>query len=139
MNRFSSCVSFFAVSASMFVASSCAHHRDVRPGVNGQSRVVTTAETAEGSERDALSQANHYCKEFKKMPKILSEKTQYTGEMDENTRKTLRKASTAAILVGGGMDNDKSNNGAVIGGAGQVGAIMTSGEDYRTEMSFECH
>ncbi|HVJ64466.1 MAG TPA: hypothetical protein VM901_04360 [Bdellovibrionota bacterium] len=115
----------------------CAHHRDVRPGADGKNRVVTTATEAEKASRGSIAQATHYCEQFKQAPRIVSEGTVYTGEMDENTRKVLRKASNAAILVGG-VNSDYDHPVNPVLGAGQVGAIMTSGEDYRTEMVFEC-
>lgn len=130
-------IKWVAISAGILFITSCAHHRDVRPGVNGQNRVVTTATEGEDAARAAIKQANHYCEQFKKMPKIVSEKTTYTGEMDEDTRKTLRKASEAAILVGGMNLSDTQQVNPVLG-AGQVGSVMTSGEDYRTEMVFGC-
>jgi hypothetical protein len=127
------CTSIFGV---LFTA--CAHHRDVRPGASGSNRVVTTAAEAEEASRSAISQANHYCGQFKQAPRIVSEKTTYTGEMDENTRKTIRKASNAAILVGGVYSDPGKPDMNPVVGAGTVGAVMTNGEDYRTEMVFEC-
>lgn len=120
------------------IFAGCAHHRDVRPGTLGKNRVVTSATEGEAASRSAISQANHYCAQFKKEPRIESEKTIYTGEMDEDTRKTIRKASNAAILVGGVYSNPKNPNMNPIVGAGTVGSVMTNGEDYQTEMVFEC-
>jgi hypothetical protein len=128
---------FLALTLGLAVGG-CAHHRDVRPGASGQNRVVTTSQEAESASRGAISQANHYCKQFKQAPRIISEKTTYIGEMDENTRKTLRKASNAAILVGGMHSDPSKPKVNPVMGAGQVGSVMTSGEDYRTEMVFEC-
>ncbi len=120
------------------ILGACAHHRDVRPGSSGQNRVITTGTEAEESSRSAISQANHYCKQFKQSPRIVTEKTTYTGEIDENTRKTLRKASNAAIVVGGVYGDPGKPGVNPVMGAGQVGSILTNGEDYRTEMVFEC-
>ncbi len=117
--------------------SSCAHHRDVRPGSEGVHRVLTHDQERSRSERNALQQAEHFCKEQGKYAAIIKEETKYTGSMDEATRDTLRKASTAAIILGGsaGANGDPSP----VRTAGQVGGIMTSGDDYVTEMSFRCN
>ncbi|MBI3294981.1 MAG: hypothetical protein HYZ71_09660 [Deltaproteobacteria bacterium] len=54
--------------------------------------------------------------------------------MDEATRGTIKQASEAAMFVGGvGVLNSHP-----IGTAGSVGYIMTSGDDYVTEMTFKC-
>jgi len=95
------------------------------------------------AERSALSQANHYCEELGgKHPGIIEEKTKYTGSMDEETRDTVRKASTAAILVGGaggvGGHGNVRRGGVGLGTAGTVGHVMTGGDNYLTEMSFKC-
>lgn len=126
------------VVAGLFLLGACAHHKDVRPGANGQNRVVTQADTAEGATRSALAQSNHYCEEFKKTPKVVSETVVYTGEMDESTRKTVRKASQAAILVGGMNTQPGSTGVNPVLGAGQVGSVMTGGDDYKAEMVFLC-
>jgi hypothetical protein len=130
--------------ASLFVISfaSCAHHRDVRPGADGIHRVVVRAQDKDQAERNAISQAEHYCEQSQKLPGFMDEKTQYTGSMDESTRDTVRKASTAALVLGGAGTVAGSNGvrtgGSVLGGAGAVGAIMTSGNDYVSEMRFKC-
>lgn len=127
--------SIVLISASYF--SSCAHHRDVRPGAEGVHRVMTHDQERSSSERNALKQAEHFCKEQGKYAAIIKEETKYTGSMDEATRDTLRKASTAAIILGGasGTHGDPSP----VRTAGQVGGIMTSGDDYVTDMSFRCN
>lgn len=120
------------------LVGACAHHRDVRPGADGKNRVVTTATENESASRNAISQANHFCGQFKQSPRIISEKTIYTGEMNEDTRKTIRKASQAAVIIGGMNTNTNNNKVNPILGAGTVGGVMTNGEDYQTEMIFEC-
>ena len=78
----------------------CAHHRDVRPGVDGIHRVSVRAVEKEAAERSAISQANDYCETMKRHAFFVSENSKYTGTMDENTRDTLRKASKAATVLG---------------------------------------
>jgi hypothetical protein len=125
----------------VLLISACGHHRDVRPGASGQHKVVVRDSTAEGSNRNALNQAKHFCKQSEKHAAIVSEKTDYTGSMDENTRKTVNQASKAAVIVGGTTAGVTRHQGAgaVLGTAGTVGSIMTSGDDYLTEMTFVCN
>jgi hypothetical protein len=126
------------------ILSSCAHHRDVRPGADGVNYVSVNKEEGDEAQRDAIRQAEHYCSEVHKKHAVFTEeKTKYKGEMDENTRKTVKKASTAAAVIGSavgvfGGDQPTRTGGAVLGGAGTVGGIMTSGNDYNTEMKFKC-
>jgi hypothetical protein len=64
-------VSIFAVA--------CAHHRDVRPGVDGINLVVVQTEDSEDGSRNAISQANHYCKEQgRKSAAFITEEKKYT-------------------------------------------------------------
>jgi hypothetical protein len=122
-------------------AFSCAHHRDVRPGADGLHKVTARGPEDSSSARDALSQAQHFCKEQKKYAAIKTEDTKYTGSMDEDTRKTVKAASKAASMVGFMADNphSKRNDTAdVLSGAGAAGQIMTGQDDYVTTMTFIC-
>lgn len=128
---------------SVLVLSSCAHHRDVRPSADGINHVVVRAPTRESAERSAISQADHYCDQFDKHAGFVEEnKTQYTGSMDENTRETVRKASKAAQILGGAGTvagrGDTRTGGEVLGTAGVIGGVMTSGNDYLADMRFKC-
>jgi len=76
----------------LLVLASCAHHRDVRPGVDGINHVMVRETTREEAERSAIKQANHFCKDSNRMAAFMEEKTQYTGSMNESTRDTVRKA-----------------------------------------------
>jgi len=121
----------------------CAHHRDVRPGAEGLHRVVVLGDNEGDGERNAISQANHYCKEVEgnKYAAFVKEETKYQGQMDEDTHKTVRTASKAAGVVGGGMSvfggRRESNAGKAIMGAGAVGGVVTNNA-YKTEMQFKC-
>ena len=128
----------------LIFAASCAHHRDVRPGAGGIHNVVVRGEDKEEAERSAISQAEHYCEQSSRHPAFLdSGKTTYTGTMDEKTRDTVNKASKAATVLGGtgavfGGSSGVRTGGNVLGAAGTVGGIMTSGNDYTAEMRFKC-
>lgn len=136
------CSSLILLSA-LFIVTGCAHHRDVRPGVDGVHQVIVRAQDKGSAERDAISQAEHFCQQSQKIPGIIEEKTIYTGTIDEATRETLRKASMAAKVldhshVNHDAETPASSGPGVLGKAGRVGAVMTSGDDYRTEMKFKC-
>ena len=130
---------------SLFVlTASCTSldYDDVRPGVDGIHRVSVLGNGEGDGERNAIEQANNYCRIEKKMsPVFMTENTDYQGTMDEETHKTVRKASKAAGAVGVGMGvfggRRESGAGRAVMGAGSVGAIMTR-NDYKTEMKFQC-
>jgi len=127
-----------------FLGFSCAHHRDVRGGADNVHSVTVRGTEKTYTERDAISQADDYCDQWEKRAGILTQKSGYIGTtMDETTRDTVRKASTAAILLGGvgsasADDDDVRHGGNVVGAAGTVGAVMTGGENYETTMTFKC-
>ncbi len=121
---------------------SCAHHRDVRPGSDGTHRVVVRTEDNEEGERNAISQANHYCEGLKKHATFIDEKKQYTGSMKEEDYKKLKTASTVAKTVGGaayvfGGKNESSLGGLV--GLGGIAADAAAGKGYTVEMKFNCN
>jgi hypothetical protein len=132
--------------------SACAHHRDVRPGSNGVHRVAVRAVEKSDAERSAVAQAEHYCDSLNCHYVIISENTQYTGSLDENTRNTLRRASQAASFVGNQSAHPSDPHSIhsqptmastpartnTAGTLGAVGTIMTNGEDYLTQIQFKC-
>ena len=121
-------------------AFGCAHHRDVRPGADGINRVVILSEGSEGA-REALSQANHYCKEFEKMPGIIEEKTTYTGSVDEDTYNNGKAVSRVLKTVGGATSVFGGKNERNAGGVGVLAGVGTDaalGNGYTTEMKFKC-
>lgn len=122
-------------------AFGCAHHRDVRPGVDGINRVVIVTENKDGASRDALSQAEHYCKEFGKMPGIIEEKTNYTGSVDEDTYNNGKAVSRVLKTVGGATSVFGGKNERNAGGVGVLAGVGTDaalGNGYTTEMKFKC-
>ncbi len=125
----------------VLILSSCAHHRDVRPGVDGIHRVEVKAEDPEHGARNAISQANNYCEQYKKSAAFINEDKKYTGSMDEgdyHTAKTVSKVAqgigSAAWVFGG---RNESAAGGILGLGGSVarGAI---GDGYTVEMRFKC-
>lgn len=124
----------------LFVAA-CAHHRDVRPGADGVHRVIVRAEETDEGSRDALSQANHYCKEYNKNAAILDEGAKYSGSMDESDYKTAKTAAKVAQAAGSaayvfGGKNER-NAGGIVGLGGGI-ADQAIGKGYTVEMKFKC-
>lgn len=133
---------FLALSTLTLLAVGCAHHRDVRPGAEGVNRVVIRGPDRGPLERDAISQAEHYCEQFKKTPAFTSDDTKFTGSGSEETHKTMRGVSKA-VTAGGGMvsvfgGDTERNTGRVATGAGVVGGMLTDQEAYTVDMRFKC-
>ena len=123
--------------------AACAHtYKDVRPGVDGIHHVVVFGNGDGDGEREAIAQANSYCKNEKHLSAVfMNENTKYQGTMDEETNRTVRDASKAAGAVGIGMGvfggRREAGAGQIAMGAGSVGTIMTHNA-YKTEMTFQC-
>jgi len=114
----------------------------VMPGENGVNKVVVRDIERESAEEESVKAANKYCEKRNQEAVFVDEsKTKYTGSMDEDTRKTVRKASTAAMVlggVGGVASRETMTPGAVLGSAGVVGHVMTNDRDYEVAASFKC-
>lgn len=125
----------------LFLITSCAHHRDVRPGANGIHRVVIPTDNSDHGARNAIEQANHYCEQFGKTAAIIEENNKYTGSMKEEDYKTAKTAAKVAQGVGvvgsvfGGKNERDLGHVALFGGAIADGAI---GKGYTVEMKFKC-
>lgn len=126
----------------IFLLAACAHHRDVRPGSDGVHRVVIITEDQEVGSREALSQANHFCKENGGgYAAIVDEDKKYTGDMDEQTYKNAKRAAKVAGAVGGagyvfGGKKERAAGGVV--GLGGAVANEALGKGYTVEMRFKC-
>lgn len=126
---------------SVLLLSSCAHHRDVRPGDDGVHRVVVQATDTEEGAREAVSQANHFCEKRKQYAVFLKEEQKYTGDMDEQTYKNARRATKVAQVAGGAAWVFGGKRESTIGGITGVGASAANaaiGEGYNVEMQFRC-
>lgn len=131
------------VLALSFFMISCAHHRDVRSGgSSGVHKVVLPTDNKDQGYREAISQAEDFCeKRFAKHPVVVTEGTQYTGNMKEedyNKAKTAAKIATgvgsAGYIFGG---KSESTIGGIVGLGGGIadGAI---GQGYAYQMTFKC-
>ena len=121
---------------------SCSHHRDVRPSSDGEHRVIVQAEDTQAGSRDAIAQANHFCKEHGKMAVFVNENQKYTGSMDESTYKTAKTVSKVAGAAGGaawvfGRKRGVKDTGAVVGMGGGI-ADQALGDGYTVDMKFKC-
>ena len=93
---------------------------------------------ADERERDeAMDEASEGAKEFceKKGKRVMfiakpGNQTKYQGSMDENTRKVVRNASKAGVMLGG--------YNSPVQAAGMGGMMMTNDKDYRAEIHFTC-
>lgn len=120
---------------------SCAHHRDVRPGVDGIHRVVVRTDDKEEGSRSAISQANAFCDKNKKSAAFIEENQQYTGDMDEKDYQAGKKMSKVAKVIGGttwALGGKKESSAGGIVGLGGAAADAALGEGYTVTMSFKC-
>jgi hypothetical protein len=124
-----------------FVAVSCAHHRDVRPGADGIHKIQVSAEDTDSGSRDAISQANHFCEKRGLSAAFLNEDKKYKGDLDEKTYNNAKRASKVAEQVGGAVWVFGKNRDSDVGGiVGMGGAIANDaiGKGYSVEMQFKC-
>lgn len=130
----------FCISVS-FVLSACATYKDVRPGADGVNRVVIPTDDKDTGSREAIRQANNYCKSKDKDAAFIDEKSQYTGDMDESTYKNAKRITKVAKTVGGtvwAMGGKKESDVGGIAGMGGVAADNALGNAYSVEMKFKC-
>ncbi len=126
----------------MLIFSSCGHHRDVRPGVEGFHTVKVEAHDPEQGARDAIKQAQHFCEQRNMDAAFIKEDKKYTGDMDEKSYNNIIKASKVAQAVGGslwvlGSNSGVQNVGGLVG-LGGVAANIATGKGYNIEMRFKC-
>lgn len=133
--------SLFLVSAIALMLGACAHHRDVRPGVDGVHRVVISTDDQDQGSREAIEQANHFCKERGLQAAFVNEESKYKGDISEDNYKTAKKATTAAKVLGGTTyvlgGQKESSIGGIVGLGGVVGDSVL-GKGYSVEMKFKC-
>ncbi len=132
---------FVALLAVSIIGFGCAHHRDVRPGANGDHKVVLNQEDKEEGYRDAMSQAEDYCQQFHKAPVIVNEGTKYQGNMDEGTYQKAKTASKVAQAAGGAIWTLGGQTESTVGGVAGLGGSVARGalgNGYRYELVFRC-
>ncbi len=121
--------------------ASCAHHKDVRRGADGLHKVVVATDDKDEGTQDAISQANHYCKQFDKEAAFVEEKATYKGDMNEKDYIAAQKVAKVAKVVGGSTYVLGGKNESGIGGIVGLGGVATEaaiGRGYQVEMKFKC-
>lgn len=105
-------------------------------------KVVSTDYEKDNAEEAAVKEATEYCRQRNKRVAFVNpqNQSQYTGQMDEKTRKTVRNASKAAMILSApvGVGSNSGAVGGILGGAGIIGHSMTNDRDYRSEWDFKC-
>ncbi|MGZ3742755.1 MAG: hypothetical protein ACXWRE_07845 [Pseudobdellovibrionaceae bacterium] len=131
----------FILTSTLLLSAACAHHADVRPGPDGIHSVKITAEDKESGSREAIEQANDFCKEYKKMAVFLNEESKYDGSMDEKDYKTAKTTAKVAQAVGGAGyvfgGKNESTAGGILGLGGGI-ANQALGKAYSVNMKFKC-
>jgi uncharacterized protein (DUF2345 family) len=108
---------------------------------DGTNRVVSRDIERDDAEEEAFDAAEDFCEDQGKRVVVLKDEgTKYTGSMNEDTRKTVRNASKAAMILSGptGVVSKSVPVGAVVGAAGTTGYVMTNDRDYTAELRFRC-
>ena len=134
----------FIAGGALLVSAGCAHHRDVRAGVDGVHWVHIKAETTEEGTREALDQAGHFCEKRKLSAAVVNEEGAYVGNMNESDYKKLKTAGTvaqtaggAAYVLGGANNSTLGGLGGVVGLGGTM-AKQVAGEGYQVKVRFKC-
>ena len=127
----------------VLIASACSTAQvSIMPVEGGMNKVISKDYESEGAEKAAIDKATDYCKDHGKQVVFVNpdNKSKYIGKMDEETRHTLKKASQAAVMVGGpvGVASNDAVLGGAIGTAGVVGHEMVNDRDYVTDWTFKC-
>lgn len=134
----------FIAIALTFSAVGCAHHRDVRAGVDGVHWIHIKSESTEEGTREALSQAGHFCEKRNLAAAVVKEEDAYVGNMKESDYKKLKTAGTVAQTAGGAAYVLGSANDSPIGGLGGVVGLggtvakQIAGQGYEVKIRFKC-
>jgi hypothetical protein len=132
----------FALLSFVILMSACSTAKvRILPGETSN-KVISTDYEKDDAEEAAAKEATAYCLQYNKRIAFVnpSNKTEYTGKMDEGTRHTVKKASHAAMIlsapVGAGTGNGAA--GGILGSAGLIGHEMVNDRDYKAEWEFKC-
>ena len=121
--------------------SACAHHRDVRPADDGIHNVSFKTERKGDGSRNAMGQAEHFCKQQNKYAVMVDENSKYIGGMKEDSYNTAKTVSKAGEAIGGAAyvfgGKRESNAGGILG-LGSGIADTAIGKGYAFTMKFKC-
>ncbi len=125
----------------IFGLVSCATHPDVRPSADGIHRVVIKTADADQGSRNAIRQANNFCEKRGQNAAFVKEEQKYTGDVDEQTYKNVKRASKVAKTIGGAayvFGGEKESNIGGIVGVGGAASDAALGKGYTVDMRFKC-
>lgn len=129
-----------AIGVTSFLAA-CAHHDDVRPSENNQHYVIIKSSDRSEGIKEALDQADHFCKQDKQSMFVLNETVEYQGDKpeqeflsDQSTAQIVSNAGTWLWVLGDGYVDDA---GAIASIAG-MSAEHSLGKPYLINLSFRC-
>ena len=124
------------------VLSGCSafqHHRDVRPDVSGNHRVILNTDDRQAGYQQAKPQADHFCQGQGKVAYIVSENYRYTGSLSEADYNTVKAAAKVMRNAGGATwlwgKDEHSRESAAVGGGIIDDAI---GPGYVYTLDFQC-
>ena len=120
---------------------SCGHHRDVRPMASGNHIVRVVGENKTGPVRDAMNQANHFCKESQKYAEVIKEDTTFIGSGSEEDYVRNKNITNAISAVGGSAAVFGGKREKKLGGLGLVGGQAANaylGNGFQTTITFVC-
>lgn len=120
----------------------CAHENKIRPYKGAVHHVSVRSEDPYWGSQRALSRANAICEDqYAMMASIVSEKTKYVGDMDEQDYKKARMASrvlkTGSHTYFGGSGKAKRKTRRMVRGSGNM-IDSAVGQAYFTQMDFKC-
>ena len=98
----------------------------VLPAEKGLVKVFARDIEVEGAEEAALKAAKEYCEERNREAIFLKQQSQYTGKMDESTRKGIRAGANAVDYVPGASL------------LSSIGKSVTGDRDYQAAALFKC-
>ncbi len=130
-----------AVITAAIMLASCAHHKDVRAGADGIHRITIQTTGDQSEKREAIEQANHFCKERNQYAAFITEEQKYTGQMDEKSYQNTKVAAKVLKTVGSGayvFGGSKESNAGGIGVLAGQAAGSAIGEGYTVDMQFKC-
>lgn len=111
----------------------------VMPGADGTISVVARDVAKYDAEQAAFEAAKSHCADRGKETVFLADDVEYTGDMDESERESIRQASeSATVLAGVIRATDARDAAAIFEGGAAVGRSATSGKDYKAEVRFTC-
>jgi len=126
----------------ILAAVGCQHFPDVRPMANGTHKVAFKTERKDEGYREAMSQAQSYCRSVKNANAVqVSETSEYSGDIDENIYNFAKTASKVATVIGvtgaiaGGKTESDVGSVTAVGG-GVADTIL--GQGYQYTLEFQC-